>query len=52
MHDFHDADVRLQAGRVSHLGGTVGTVGFEGDTLVINTATHGVMRFHRTKQRR
>jgi hypothetical protein len=36
----------LQADRVSHLGSTVGTVGFEGDTLVIDTATRGMMRFH------
>jgi hypothetical protein len=36
----------LQAGRVSHLGSIVGAVAFQGDALVINTATRGVMRFH------
>jgi hypothetical protein len=36
----------LCGGRTFYLGEDVGTAAIEGDALVINTATRGVMRFH------
>jgi hypothetical protein len=36
----------LRDGRVSHPGSTVGTAAIEGDALVINTETLGMMRLH------